>query len=757
MDQDVQQPALDGLTVRPARRRKRTAKAEPLHTPAPDLPIAQVVLDVQATHLGGTFDYLVDARQDKRAQPGVPVRVHFGSQRVTGVIWDRRPSSQVPVSALRYLEQILSPHVVVSDSMREDIASIASAYGGTEANVLRMAVPPRVAKVDREQGLVAGQPRLASDLDWVAALDASVRRAEEGLAVAYPDLTRLGEALEGTGFSSWVVGLLPGPGQRWSMTAWVLARALLDGRSAICVLPDMRQVARLSAALQALGMRPFSPDTAAGTGQAAPGWTGDFAILGSSMPPTDRYRAYLAVACGQVRCVIGLRAAMYAPVEGPALFALMDDASYQYADGKMPYANARGVLRLRARAHGGVFMALGQSRSVRSQWECGPDALEVGSGVTGPAGELVPARAGLADRMPWVRWLNRDELMRLADATVGARVPHTAVAVLTKALNSGPVLLSIPQDGVGETMSCAFCHRQARCRRCTGPLQVTGGNAAPRCAWCGAPAVDWVCPGCGKTRMRAIRVGAAGTARELQLLFRNVPIVISSASQPRGIVETIEDRPALVIATPGSEPRVRPGADGNESAGYRAVAILDAWTSLYSQGVDASLDTLTAWMRVAGLCLPRSDGGQVLILGETFPLLAQSLMTWNPSLLARAELDDRRQMGFPPACAAATVWGRRDAVMQVLQEAGALDGDYALLETAEGEVPATLGPVPIAPPKTLSNRILVQTADRVRALVRVPPVRRDEMALRLKASQAKYVAGRGRGELHFHVDPKDLT
>ena len=39
---------------------------------------------------------------------------------------------------------------------------------------------------------------------------------------------------------------------------------------------------------------------------------------------------------------------------------------------------------------------------------------------------------------------------RLADSErrIGARVPHTAVRILSKALETGPVLLSIPQDGI---------------------------------------------------------------------------------------------------------------------------------------------------------------------------------------------------------------------------------------------------------------------------------------------------------------------
>lgn len=76
-------------------------------------------------------------------------------------------------------------------------------------------------------------------------------------------------------------------------------------------------------------------------------------------------------------------------------------------------------------------------------------------------------------------------------------------------------------------------------------------------------------------------------------------------------------QPQLVIATPGAEPRVR-GRNPSECE-YRAVAILDAWTSLYAFGIDAGVDTLTSWMRAVSLCAPRIRGGQALLIGETDP------------------------------------------------------------------------------------------------------------------------------------------
>lgn len=69
-------------------------------------------------------------------------------------------------------------------------------------------------------------------------------------------------------------------------------------------------------------------------------------------------------------------------------------------------------------------------------------------------------------------------------------------------------------------------------------------------------------------------------------------------------------------------------------------------------------------------------GGQALILGETDPAIAQSLMLWDSRILAAKDLEERVETGMPPAVAAACVWGRRDAVMTLMQRIGALGGDW---------------------------------------------------------------------------------
>lgn len=851
----AEQPALVGLA--PRKRRKSVT-----HAPAEDNPIAQVVLDVQAIHLGQTFDYLIDEKDSQAAQPGVMVRVRFGGRRVNGIIWNRVKESQAAPSALRYIEQVKTSDVIVSATMRRDITAIAEAYGGTPANILRLAVPPRVARVDKEQHLAmarswdGGRGHVIFD-------DDRLERMNQRLQADYDNAPALQRSLSGGGFSSFVFDTLPGA-TRWADDlACAACVSLRAGRIAVLVLPTMREVGDMNLALRRFGLKPFQQVNA-----SQGGYDGDFVMLSAAMAPAERYRSYLALASGQVRCVIGTRGAMYAPVEGPGLFAILEDAAYQNADGMMPYATARGVLRLRAKLHGGTFMAVGNARTAISEWEvcakksnhddgsvdtsgisevtvsCAQDGepprlrvaqqdtesshsgdmssttadslpamlrdadetagrtttqseqepvepiLETGetypldggrnehqsvglfagdavfstepvvhvnvcqTPVSGSSTPVHPLRAIVDEVSPWVRWLNLDELARMADPTIGARVPHTAVRILSEALERGPILFSIPHDGIAEVLSCARCHRQARCPRCTGPLQQIH-QAAPRCRWCGAPAADWKCPECQGKRMSVVRVGAAGTAAQLQHMFRDIPIVLSSPNQPNGIVEWIPQRPLIVIATPEAEPRVKSqdGAVGH----YQAVAILDAWTSLYAPGVDARVDALTAWMRAASMCACRSEGGQVLLIGETDPAIAESLVRWDSRILAARELDERAQTGLSPVFAVACVWGRREAVVATLEHIGVMgDAEWSSIHTDIGPMPSVLGPVPIAQPRTIDARELEATQDRVKAVVRVPQSLRAQLAQRLHAEVARHVATRTPGELRFQLDPKDL-
>lgn len=779
----AEQPSLDGFARKTKRKRNAVSRV-----PADDCAIAHVMLDVQASHLGRTFDYLVSKDQDDAAQPGAFVRVRFGAQRLTGVIWSRSSNSDTPSSALRFLERVFPSDVLISKSLREDIDAIAKAYGGTIANILRLAVPQRVARVEHEE--VFDSIRLHRRKDWCINLkkllessnkayksneaDSSIAtfarmiESYENADILHDALVKKasnadfdGEKIENNNAKSFVVDAPAGSLRMAQDLAWMIVTAVSQGKQAVAVLPTLREVNDVMRALMAYGLKPYKRVSENHRGFSAGGFDGDVARLCAADAPADRYRAWRAVASGIVPCVLGTRAAMYAPVEGDALFAIVEDTAYQYADGMMPYAQARGVMRLRAKKHGGVFVAMSYSRSALSQSEVDSYSsnTQVAKDISGSS-VPVTVRKELREKIvPWVRWLNRETLSKLADPSIGARIPHTAVRAINEALADGnPVLLSIAQDGVTQSAMCSSCLHQARCRRCTGPLDISAGIKSLRCLWCGASAVNWSCANCGNTNLRAIRVGAAGIAQEVSKLFRNVPILLSSPHQPNGIIQCIDKKPVIVVATSGAEPRVK-SQNGAQSGSYGVVAILDTWVSLYASGLDSRIDTLTAWMKAASLCAPRTSGGSVLLIGETYTILARALTLWDTTQLSLNELSERKQAVLPPFVTAACVWGERDAVMRALENIGAMKENLGC-EISQNDDFSTISPllgiVPMHPPVTDRYQHFDDFDDRVKAVVRVPLYLRQELVNRLHKEVAHHVAKRAAGELRFCVDPKDL-
>ncbi len=802
----AEQPSLDGL----ARKTRRKRNAVSL-VPANECPIAHVMLDVQASHLGCTFDYLISQNQDESAQPGAFVRVRFGAQKLTGVIWSRSSHTDTPHTALRFLERVFPSDVLLSKSLRDDIDAIAKAYGGTSSNILRLAVPQRVARVEHEE--VFDNIRLQRRKQWRENLKKRLQNDNntnpgyattsrmiydyENANILYNALIKksidasfsenktenqLVKQAENNSSQSFIVDALPGSCRLAQDLAWMIVTALSACKQAVVVLPTLREVNDVMRALMVYGLKPYKRVSENHRGFSAGSFDGDVARLCAADPPADRYRAWRAIASGIVPCVLGTRAAMYAPVEGDALFAIVEDCAYQYADGMMPYAQARGVMRLRAKRHGGVFVSMSYSRSALSQSEVdcymsnaqdaqGEQSVQTTKVIQTTqsaktaetiSGSSIPVSASKLAReklVPWVRWLNREALLKLADPSIGARIPHSAVRAINDALSDGkPVLLSIAQDGVTQSAICSSCKRQARCRRCTGPLDVANSQQTARCSWCGASAINWSCSNCGSSNMRVIQVGAAGVAEELSKLFRNVPIIISSQHQPNGIIQCIDEKPVIVVATPGCEPRVQT-QDANCNGEYGVVAILDTWVSLYASGLDARIDTLNSWMKASALCAPRARGGSVLLIGETYPVLARALTLWDTTQLSCNELSERAQAILPPCVTAACVWGARDAVMHALENIGAMQENLGCESSQDADFSAIsplLGIVPMHPPVTDRYQHFDDIYDRVKAVVRVPLYLRQELVNRLHKEVARHVATRAAGELRFCVDPKDL-
>src|SRR5690606_35389246 len=128
------------------RRRRRAAGGVRL---AEDRPVARLVLELTPPHLDRLFDYAVPADLAEAALEGTRVRVRIAGKLVSGYVVERAEDPD-------HDAELAPPRAVTSTAptMTPEVWRLANAiaerYAGTRQDVLRLAIPPRHARVEGE-------------------------------------------------------------------------------------------------------------------------------------------------------------------------------------------------------------------------------------------------------------------------------------------------------------------------------------------------------------------------------------------------------------------------------------------------------------------------------------------------------------------------------------------------------------------------------------------------------------------------------
>ncbi|MFF0151983.1 primosomal protein N' [Micromonospora sp. NPDC005203] len=676
-------------------------------------------MDVGLAHLDRPFDYLVPAELDEVAVPGTRVKVRFAGQLVDGWLLSRADDSG-HTGRLAYLEKVVSPEPVLAPEIARLARAVADRYAGSLADVLRLAVPPRHARVEKEpRDDGTPDPPDADTLDPPAAAPATARL---GHSASAPETVRLGNSdpaavdpvgaadpVDPRGWRDYPTGpallraLTDGrapravwsalPGEDWAARyADAVAATVAGGRGAVVVVPDARDLDRLDAAL---------------TGVLGPG---RHVSLSAALGPARRYRAFLAARRGRVPVVIGTRAAMFAPVDRLGLVAIWDDGDDLHSEPRSPYPHARDVLLTRVQLAEAGALVGGYARTAEAQL-----LLE-----TGWAREVVADRATVRARIPAIAPTGDDPQLARDPGAATARLPSLAWTAARDALRQElPVLVQVPRRGYLPSISCAECRTPARCEHCSGPLALPSAGGTPACRWCARVAAAYACPQCGGRRLRAAVTGARRTAEELGRAFPGVPVRTSGREE---VLTDVPGGAALVVTTPGAEPVA--------AGGYGAVLLLDSWALLTRADLRAGEEALRRWLAAAALARP-APAGRVVVVADGALAPVQALLRWDAAWFAGRELAERRELGFPPAVRMASVTGAAEAVADLLA-ATRLPDDAEVL----GPVPAEEG--------------------RERMLVRVPRARAAALAEALHSAAGVRAARKAADPVRLQVDPLSL-
>lgn len=651
---------------------------------------AVVAVDVGLAHLDRPFDYLVPSDMESEVVPGCRVKVRFAGRLCDGFVLELRDHTEH--DRVQPLQRVVSAEPVLTPTVAALVRAVADHWCGSFSDVVRLAVPPRHATTER------AEPRRRR----IPAPEALAER----LHTAGPG--PFAEAVGGPGF---LTALADGhtPRAAWqpvpvATPSWedgfalAAAATLASGRGVLCVVPDITDLARLEAACTAL------------VGADA------VVTLTSDLGPAARYRAFLAAVRGQVPIVLGTRAAAFAPVADLGLVALWDDGDDLLAEPRAPYPHAREVLAMRASREGAAALFASHARTAELAQLVSRDWLR----------DLVVPRERSRRLAPRTRIASDDERALDRDpAAYAARLPRDVFQVMRAGLAAGPVLVQVPRAGYLAHLVCRTCRTAVRCPECSAPVRAPRAGTV-RCVWADHPVTNWRCPECRDDHWRAPVVGATRTAEELGKAFPQVAVRRSSGDR---VLTEVDDEPALVVATPGAEPRT--------AGGYAAAVLLDASLLLQLPHLRAGEEALRRWWNATALVRGGADGGTVIAVGPSESSTLQAFLRLDPVGAAERELADRRTAGLPPAGRMVAIEGPERYVTEVARAAADAAGDAVALQ---------LGPTPAEAPAH-SEQEWVRTS-----LVAAPGLG-GPLVERVRDVLATRSAHKAEGTVRVRVDP----
>ena len=264
--------------------------AQPAGPTASDLPVASVWVDTGIPTLTEPFSYLIPEKLSSQITLGSRVQVPFKEKHLEGIVIERTALT-TDAREMKSIYKLLGDFPVASQETLELITLTSNYWGGSPYDVIRSAIPPRVA-------------------------------------IAEKGLTSTGATTGSRSESAAVFHLLP-PKTDPIIALTSLITTSQVGGVKLVIVPTARELNRLTAELVKSNIT--------------------FISLDSNLPRADRYRNFLLASLGGNDLVIGMRGAIFAPIPGLSEIYLHQENSEHYYERRTPHWNTREVAWIRSK------------------------------------------------------------------------------------------------------------------------------------------------------------------------------------------------------------------------------------------------------------------------------------------------------------------------------------------------------------------------------------------------------------------------
>lgn len=681
------------------------------------------------TPLRRLFDYRAPAEVPvEHWQPGVRVRVPFGSRKVIGILLETCHATQVPADKIRDALELIDAQPLFDTRLLELIRWTASYYQHSLGDTFSWAMPVLLRQGEPAclKKKIFYQPAAGASLD-----DARVRNAprqRQALEAVLQHRQGLGhDQLSGLGIQKSSIDALlekellflehrsqqpPARGgnllaqaplalnaeQQLAVDAatealdrhqtFLLAGITGSGKTEVYlhliekILQQGRQVMVLIPEIN-LGPQTFERFTRRFNVRVA--------LLHSEVTDRERLNAWLAARDGHADIVIGTRSALFTPFRDLGLIVIDEehDSSYKQQEG-LRY-HARDLALVRARTLGIPVMMGSATPSLESlhNAQTGRYAL---LRLSKRAGQAQPPKFSRLD----VRSLQLD----------GGISPPLQHAMRTTLQAGQQVMVFLNRRGFAPVLRCHDCGWMSDCHDCDARLTLHQRYNELRCHHCGhIEHRPNACPECQSLQLHPVGAGTERAEERLRILFPDYPVIRidRDSTSRKGSLDAMlqqirKGEPCILLGT-------QMLAKGHHFPAVTLVTLLDVDGGLFSADFRSSERMAQLVTQVAGRAGRAGQPGKVILQTRAadHPLLIQ-LTEDGYFAFAEQALNDRRAALLPPYSHMALL--RAEALHPQHVEGflnSAADLVTQLNQHYQQQEPECLGPVP-APMERLGGR-----------------------------------------------------
>lgn len=556
------------------------------------------------TVLRQLFDYLpVGDKEAGALQPGVRVKVPFGSRELVGVLVETidPKQSQLPTDKLKQALSILDQSPLFTQHLLSLLHWVAEYYHYPIGEVMTSALPkllrqgkalPDITEENQTRSLKTNEPTLTE----------AQKNAVKEILSAKNFQTYLLEGVTGSG--------------KTEVYLQIIAEKIKQNKRALVLVPEIS----------------LTPQTVS---RFTDRFNVPVSVLHSGLTDKQRLLAWSEAYWGKAKIIIGTRSALFTPI--PDLGVIILDESHD------PSFKQQSGLRYSARD---VAIKRAQIEKIPVVLGSATPSLESLHNITRKnfTHLQLPERVGGATHPHF-------HLIDLRAQKLEENISPGLLEAVKKHLdNKGQVLLFLNRRGFAPVLLCHECGWSAECGRCSARYTLHQNPAKLICHHCGGiKPLPSVCPDCKTKSLLQCGIGTEKLEEVIKKHFPGVELVRidRDTTRKKGALD------ALLQEVHSGKARILLGTQmlskGHHFPDVTMVGIIDGDGGLYSTDFRATERMAQLIMQVSGRAGRAEKEGEVYIQTHNpeHPLL-QCLLKEGYAAFANALLSERQQAGLPP-------------------------------------------------------------------------------------------------------------